>query len=238
MNDDSTPAPHDHDVQHAADWNRMLHSEQSLMQVMETVAQRAQTTLPGNPETSVTLLRNQKPYTVAFTGSLAVYLDERQYDAGFGPCIDAAVVGHTIVIPDTGASDTYPDFGREALRKGVRSTVSVPLGRGGTSTAGLNIYVMRETSLPDLTAAAEQFATHASVALINAAEYQHATEAVKQLEAALQSRAVIEQAKGIIMAKRFCDADHAFEHLTGLSQRTNRKLREVAQEIVHGVKDK
>ena len=78
--------------------------------------------------------------SVAFTGPLAVQLDERQYAAGFGPCLDASVSGGTIVIRDTAADDRYPEFCTVAARAGVGSSLSVGMPVPQRVVGGLNLY--------------------------------------------------------------------------------------------------
>ena len=66
------------------------------------------------------------------------------------------------------------------------------------------------------------------------AEIAHLQDEIAGLRTAMESRAAIEQAKGVIMAQRRCDAQQAFHYLVLASQRSNRKLRDIAEEIVHG----
>jgi AmiR/NasT family two-component response regulator len=82
---------------------------------------------------------------------------------------------------------------------------------------------------------AQAFAAYAAVALANAYVYHSTADLARHLRTAMDSRAVIEQAKGIIMAERRCTADEAFEFLTGVSQETNRKVRDVAAALVAGI---
>src|SRR4051794_11538020 len=108
-----------------AELSHLVVGEQPLGQVLARVAELAQACTPGAEEVSVTLLEGDKARSAAFTGRLAVNLDERQYGAGFGPCLDAAQSGQTIRVDDTTSDDTYPDFATTASRQGVRNTVSV-----------------------------------------------------------------------------------------------------------------
>src|SRR4051812_26755949 len=96
-----------------------------LGEVLERVAALAKRTIPGVDEVSVTLMEGTKVRSVAFTGDIAIHLDERQYQDGFGPCMDAAATGHTIVIPDTAAEQIYPGFAGQAHRVGIAHTLSV-----------------------------------------------------------------------------------------------------------------
>jgi AmiR/NasT family two-component response regulator len=82
---------------------------------------------------------------------------------------------------------------------------------------------------------AQTFAGYAAVALANAYLYHSTADLARHLRTAMDSRAVIEQAKGIVMAERRCTADEAFDFLTRLSQETNRKVRDVAAALVAGI---
>jgi len=203
--------------------------------VLERVAQLAKDTIPGVDEASVTLMKNAKPRTVAFTGPLAIHLDERQYEHGFGPCLDAAVSGATIHIPDMAAETTYKDFAQVAVRQGVTHSLSVGLPIGRSTIGGLNLYGLHGDPYDDdSTELAATFAGYAAIALTNAAALADAVEETAGLRTAMQTRAVIEQAKGILMRDQRCTADEAFRMLTQASNHSNRKLRDIARSIVEG----
>src|SRR3954471_2914441 len=99
-----------------AELSKIMLDAQPLSQTLTRVADLAKETIPGAVDVSVTLIQDGKAFSVAFTGPLAAQFDERQYEAGFGPCMDAALSGRTVTIDDTAASDAYPDFGRVAQR--------------------------------------------------------------------------------------------------------------------------
>ena len=104
----------------------------TLTETLSRVAAVARSSLRGAHEVSVTLMEDDRARTVAFTGDLAVHLDERQYEKGFGPCLDAAASGDTIVVPDVADDPRYPDFGAVATRAGCgprcRSACRRPAG--------------------------------------------------------------------------------------------------------------
>ena len=208
----------------------------SLSEALSRVAEVAKSALPGAHECSVTLLERDRPRTVAFTGELAVHLDERQYEKGFGPCMDAAMSGDTIVLPDTGADPRYPDFGAVAVRAGVRSSLSVGMPVPQRIVGGLNVYAPDPYAFDqDAIELARQFAGFGAVVLVNAALVESKTTLATQLERAMASRAVIEQAKGVLMGQLKCDADQAFAELVSRSQRANRKLHVIAAGVVAAV---
>jgi ANTAR domain-containing protein len=202
--------------------------------VLHRVAELAVKTMPNVEDASVTLIERDRPTTVAFYGRLAVALDERQYESGFGPCIDAAAGEQTIHIDTADEAGAYPEFASQARREGVRYTLAIGLATVQRTKAALNLYASEGPFDQAARDAGASFAGYAAVTLFNAAVYAGAQEEVAQLKEAMASRAVIEQAKGMIMRERHCSADEAFTLLVKMSSRSNRKLRDLAQEIVEG----
>lgn len=217
-----------------AELSAIMLGAQPLNEVLERVAQLAQQAIPGAHAVSVTLLDGDQARSIAFTGELAAALDERQYEAGYGPCMDAARTGTIIAIRDTANESNYPEFAREARNNGVTNTVSVGLPLPDRVIGALNVYGTdgHEPFDDDALTTAQSFAHYAAVALANAALYTSTAELVQQLQTALVSRAVIDQAKGIIMAQLHCGPDEAFATLTKQSQREHRKLRDIAKDVV------
>jgi GAF domain-containing protein len=217
-----------------AELSAVVLDHQPLGAVLRRIADLAVKTIPGVEDASVTLIENGQARTVAFSGQLAVTLDERQYADGFGPCIDAARYGQTIVVDTHDESGVYPDFARQARRRGIRHVLSVGMPALQKTSGGVNIYgpegpgPFGETVV-DL---ATTFAGHAGVTLFNAALYAGARDEVAQMKQAMASRAQIEQAKGIIMAERGCNAEEAFAVLVDVSSRSNRKVRDVAETVI------
>jgi hypothetical protein len=203
---------------------------------LRRVAELAKRSLGDVEDVSLTMIEDGRPRTVVFTGHLAVDLDERQYELGFGPCVDAARTGQTIII-DHNCDDTpYREWARIARRAGVWHTVSVGLPLAQRSIGGLNIYKTAEGPLPrGLPEHARMFARYAAVTVVNVTSYANAADEASGLRIAMQSRAVIEQAKGILMARDRCTPEEAFEILIRLSQHRNIKLRDLARIIVDSV---
>jgi GAF domain-containing protein len=217
-----------------AELSRIMFDEKSLDETLGQIAGLARETIPDIDEVSVTLVDREKAKTVVFTGQLAAHLDERQYESGVGPCLDAALSGETVII-DVADERLYPDFARSARRAGVTHSVSIGLPVPQRVVGALNMYSSTPRAPSEETIAlAQAFASYAGVAVANAALYNHNAELADQMRTAMQSRAVIEQAKGILMARHGCDADEAFRSLSKMSQDSNRKLRDIAQTIVDG----
>ena len=207
----------------------------SMEGLLQTVADVAKTVMPGSPEASVTLVFKDHPTTVASTGQLATDLDESQYERGHGPCLHAARTGELIEIGDTRTDPRWPDYLPRAAEHGALSSLSVPLAIDDEQVTGaLNIYAREPHAFDeDSRSAATRFGPYAAVAAGNLHAYRSARDRADNLQAALESRGVIDQAKGILMDRHKLTADQAFQVLAQMSMRTNRKLRAVADDLVH-----
>lgn len=219
-----------------AELGRILLDRTPLTAVMQRVADLAKLTVPGADEASVTVVEGRRARSVAFTGTLAVHLDERQYKTGFGPCMDAALSGQVVRIDDTDAgSEAYPGYSEVARRAGVRTTLSIGLAVPHRAVGALNLYDLGGDPFDDSSVdAAQVLAGHAAIALANSLAVESTRELAEQLQRAMTSRAVIEQAKGVISARQGIDPEQAFTLLSRRSQDTNRKLAELATEVVAG----
>ena len=229
MNDPGTTQPQDAFAELAG----ITLADHSLDSVMTTIADLAQRTLPGAAEVSVTFLERDTPRTVAFTGEVAVSLDERQYERGYGPCLDCIVGGEPLVIPRMRDEQRWPRFAEAAVQQGIHSSMSIPVPLQREVMAALNVYGRDEGAFDQpAVELARTFAAYAGVALANMHLYEAQGQVAEQLQQAMESRASIEQAKGILMGQQRCTAAEAFDLLTLASQRENRKLREIASDVV------
>jgi GAF domain-containing protein len=216
-----------------AQLGRIKLSETDLNGVFKQIADLAKLVIPGASEVSVTLVPAKGAYTPAFTGELALALDESQYILGHGPCLDAAVSTSTQHVVDMARESRWPDWTVRAREAGANSSLSIGLPVQEAVAGALNIYATKPDAFDeDALATAQTFASYAAVAMANAYLYNAQTTLAQHMEIAMRHRAVIEQAKGIIMGDRRCSADEAFAILTRLSQQTNRKLRDVAVALV------
>ena len=217
--------------------SRMPLLDRPLREVLDEMALLAKRVLPETPEVSVTLLKgDHAPETAAFTGVVALELDERQYDRGFGPCLDAAVSGEKISLSMAEPNGPYPSWSRIARRQGVTHTLSVGFPVAAPTVGALNVY--SSTGRP-FSQGSERitatFAGFAGIVLASAGLRQDLAGLAVQLEVAVRSRAVIDQAKGIITAQNRCTAEEAFQLLVRTSQNRNLKLRYLAEQLVQSV---
>ena len=203
--------------------------------VLGRVCAMTRSVLPTADDVSVTLADRDAPRTAASTGPLASRGDQAQYEVGEGPCLQALHSGAQVVADDVSSSaavERWPRYAPRAAAAGICSSVSVPLEAGG-ALAALNVYSTRRSAFdPVAIEVAAEIARYAGVVIGAAEQVQRAQTLAQQLQQALESRAVIEQAKGILMAQHHCDADEAFERLVRLSQEMHVKLREVAVALV------
>ena len=217
-----------------AELGRISLDQHSLEAVMGKVAELTKRVVPGASEASVTIVERGEPRTIACTGELAVDLDERQYERGYGPCLDGSASGTVVGISDMRTDSRWPDYTRVAAERGALSSLTVPVPLQREVSAALNIYSTDAHAFDDDESRelAATFAAYAGVALANMHLYEAQGRVAEQLQTAMQSRAVIEQAKGILMGSRRCTAEEAFDLLVELSQKSNRKLRAVAESLV------
>jgi GAF domain-containing protein len=212
---------------------RISFAEHSLESVLHTVTRLAGRVLPGHPVTSVTILRERGPATVASSGELALDLDLAQYRLGDGPCLSAASTGRPTEIPDTRGATEWPEFAALAAARGCDTVLSVPLPVQERLQGALNVYADYTTAPAGRTRElVTRFATYAVVPVSNMYLYESAVERAGHLQAALDSRAVIDQAKGILMERFKMTADQAFQALARISMENNTKVRDVAQLFV------
>ncbi|MEU4471297.1 GAF and ANTAR domain-containing protein [Micromonospora sp. NPDC023888] len=216
-----------------AELGRIKLDETDLEGVLQQVASLAKRTIAGVDEASVTLIRGRNAYTAAFTGELAVAMDERQYEEGGGPCLEAAATTAIVSVPDLTREKRWPHYTPAALDAGVRSSLSVGLPVQEAVTGALNMYSTEPGAFDDeAILLAHTFSGYAAVALANAHLFDATATLAQHMQAAMEHRAVIEQAKGIMMAERRCTPDEAFRILSRMSQDANQKLRDVAAALV------
>jgi GAF domain-containing protein len=212
---------------------RLSLADHSVESVLQKVTQLAARVLPGEPVTSVTILAEGRPATVAASDPLARDLDEFQYAQDAGPCLDAARTGRLTELLDSSTDERWGDFPAAAADHGCRGVLSFPLPAQELVSGGLNVYARTSRPLDQRTRSlAERFAAYAVVPVSNMYLYEAAVERAEHLRAALDSRPVIDQAKGILMERFKLSADQAFSVLAQVSMQSNTKVRTVAERFV------
>jgi GAF domain-containing protein len=203
-----------------------------LAAVLTEIVQISRRAIPGAEATSITLIREDRGFTAAFDGQIAMDADELQYQRGYGPCLDAGRSGELFVVTDMRSEDRWPDYAVHAAGLGVASSMSVPLPFQGATIGALNNYATRPAAFDEADVRlGEEVAAFVAIAVANAEAAARATDDVLNMRRAMESRSVIEQAKGILMERFKVTSEQAFTLLTHASQRSNVKLRDIADEL-------
>jgi GAF domain-containing protein len=207
--------------------------DKTMLQTLERVAAMTSTALPEADFVGITMMVHGQLGTGVVTDPEAREIDRAQYETGNGPCVESYRTGEVLRIDSTDDDERWPEFSAACVAHGVHSTLSLPLSVDTATHGAMNLYSRGHAAFgAEQLSTASLFAAQAAVVLANAGSYWAARARSEQLEDALTNRAEIEQAKGIIMSTMRCTADEAFDVLVKQSQRENRKLREVAREIV------
>lgn len=209
-----------------------------LDELLSRVAAYASHAIPGADGAGVTLLRpdrvDNKVQAIAASAPFVAEIDEIQYGVlNEGPCISAALEGRTVRSGSLGSETQWPRFGPRVGRLGVHSVLSLPLLIPDQVVGAINVYARAKNVFDDHAARlGELFAAPAAVAVHNAQVLAQAIALTTQLQTALSSRPVIDQAVGIIRGRTGCSADEAFAKLRAISQHENTRLAVVAGRVV------
>jgi GAF domain-containing protein len=214
---------------------RELHSfilsEESLETTLKRVVELSARVVP-NSEAGVLLMEGGRPASTAVTSDLVEQLDSKQRELDDGPCLTALRTGEVVHIEDMASEERWPEFARTALDKGVKSMLCFPLAVREETLGALNLFSSADDFSTESFDLGSMFAAQSAVSIHNSQLYVNSVKLTEQLNEALASRAVIDQAKGILMEREGLDADSAFEMLRRASQNLNLKVRDIAVQIV------
>jgi len=177
--------------------------------------------------------RGQLQFVTAVTPD-SKELERSQQEHQEGPCRDAYETGEVVRVTDVRHESTrWPDYSATATRLGVAGVAGIPMRHGDEVIGALNIYSSepREWSDEDI-AVAVVLADVATSYVLNASKLHDQEQLSEQLQEALESRIVIEQAKGITAQKRSVTIDHAYQLMRGHARSNHASLRTVAHAIV------
>jgi len=153
----------------------------------------------------------------------------RQYKS---PWTDALATGQTVACPDTLGEERWPDYASAALRRGVRCSVTL-VHASGPAAITLSLFGARPRVLdPDSIALGELLVAFGGAIMGNASAYADSQRTALQLRDAVDSRMLVDQAKGILMHALGCTAQEAFDKMRAISQKSNVKVAEVASKII------
>ena len=181
----------------------------------------------------ITMRGERDAFTVASSHQLALDADEIQYGRGQGPCLSAMNTGERVLVTELAEDDRWPEYRTYATARGIASSLSLPLVVSGQTVGALNLYGDKPQQFDeDAIRRADAFSRQSATALTIMMRHDSQLTLSNQLRAAIESRAIIDQAIGIIMAQRHCNATDAFGALRQVSQHRNVKLNVVAAELI------
>src|SRR3954454_14171540 len=203
---------------------RFMVGDARFDETLQRVAELARDAVAPASMSGITMMMDDRPSTGFFTNPDVPEIDQAQYEVGDGPCLEAWRTKGPVMIESTVEEGPWPAFCRTAAEHGVLSTLSLPLVAGEASLGALNLYASEPSAFaaPDAEGAS-MFAIEAAVVLGNAQAYWDAYDYGQRLAVAMQTRGVIDQAKGIVMAQSAVDSEAAFELLRRAAQREKRK---------------
>ncbi|MGH3966038.1 MAG: ANTAR domain-containing response regulator [Pseudonocardiaceae bacterium] len=211
----------------------VLLNEETLAAILQLFVSLCRSTMEGVDGASISLLRQQGFATNNATSEEVRDLDRVQYQSGKGPCVAATQEGCRVKAVLAEADPRWPEFADAARAQGFVGVLSTPLAPRGLPLGALNLYARTRAGFgPAAEETAQLFADQASVVLANAEPFGAVERLHAQLREALGARDVIRQAEGILMARHRCSADEAFDLLREDSERSSKKLRDLAREMV------
>jgi GAF domain-containing protein len=211
----------------------LLDEQEDLAEALHRVCQQAVHAIGEAGFASVTLLGPDRPHVAATTGDHVHRIDHVQYQAGDGPCVEAAKSRKIVRVTVPEVVDRWPAFATSSAKAGIGSYLCAPLFVDDEHHGSLNLYHSDTHGFSGLEAALLRLYTASAEAALHASHrHRRARQHIDALQRALTSRAVIDQAKGIIMGAHRIPADQAFDMLVDRSQRQNVKLNQLAAQFV------
>jgi GAF domain-containing protein len=216
----------------------MVAGARGVFELLGEVAAFAADAIPGVDGAGVALIEagRDRPtlQSTAATAGFVNRIDAVQYDELHeGPCITCMQSRRATVSGSLGADGRWPHFGGRVARMGVHSALSLPLIVGEHVIGAINCYADDQDAFGEhAVLLGSQFAGPAAVSVFNAGLLAGARARAEKLEQALDHRAVIDQAVGIIRSRSGVSAEVAFNRLVQMSQNGNVKLRVVAARLV------
>ncbi len=169
---------------------------------------------------------------IAESGEQAHILELFQIQNHEGPCLDSFRTGRAVVHADL-ATSPWPEFGPIAINAGLRAVHAFPMRLRAHVVGTVNLFMADTGVLSDVDAAAAQALAHAAtVTLLQHQRSHHSQELTAQLQGALDSRVVVEQAKGALAERAGITVDEAFNRLRAYARSNDAKLTDVATALV------
>jgi GAF domain-containing protein len=214
----------------------LLVESPTLDTFLDDMARLAAAVVTPTAACGITVRHDDRPFTVSASDHLAAQVDEIQYGADEGPCLDALRRGVLTQIDDLAEEHRWNRYRPHAIAHGVVSSLSLPLAVDGEPLGALNLYSAQRAAFNGAQRQhAEAFTAQCAAALAIILRQAQQAQVQQQLGEAMASRAIIDQAIGILMAQHRCTATTAFDLLRQASQHRNRKLRDLATAIITNI---
>jgi hypothetical protein len=211
----------------------LLTGPRPVQETLVRIAEFAVRAIPGAEGAGLTMLEDDRPQTVVASAEFVQAVDDVQYGLGEGPCLLAVETRSTQTSGSLGGDARWPRFGPRVGRMGVHSAVSLPLLLPDRVVGALNVYAHGKDAFgSEAVRIGEMFARPAAVSVHNAQILAQSQRLAEQLGAALVSRAVIDQALGVIMSRTGATPEEAFERLRAMSQSQHVKVAEVSRALL------
>lgn len=209
-----------------------LGDDTSMVSVLRGLTTALADGVPGCSGGSAELWNGDR-VQISGSHSELIVLAEGERELGEGPAIEARRTGRRISTDDVLAEHRWPGYPSLAVRCGVRSVLILPIGVDPALLV-IGLYSVRQAAFPAPGAAALEgmLAEQVGVALANLWDFEDARTGAAQLQEAMAGRAIIDQAKGIIMKTSGCSAEAAFEELRRVSQHHQIKVADLARLLV------
>jgi GAF domain-containing protein len=208
----------------------LLTGHRPLRETLTEIAEFAVQAIPGADGAGLTMLEDDRPQTVVASAEFVHAVDDVQYGLGEGPCLLAVHSRQTQTSGSLGGEPRWPRFGPRVGRMGVHSVLSLPLLLPDRVVGAMNVYAHAKDAFgADAVRIGELFARPAAVSVHNAQVLAQSQRLAAQLEEALTSRAVIDQALGVIRSRTGANPEEAFSRLREMSQSRHVKVAEVSR---------
>lgn len=212
---------------------RLLKTQRTLPAQLEAVVGIVKRTVPTCDAAGVVLLVDGEPTSIAVSDRLTMEIDLVQYETGEGPCLTALHDGDIVRIDILEKDSRFTRFAPGALDRGLRSVLSTPLIANGRRVGALNMYSQQANAFDDQTSeSVRPMAEYAGQAISSSPLYAYSLDMVDGLVEDLESRAVIEQATGVLMANQEQTSGGALDQLRNLAMRSGESMRTVAEWVI------
>jgi hypothetical protein len=214
-----------------------LHDTFDVAEFLQVLIDRCVTLLPVTAAGLLLADQHGELEVVAASSAPTQQLESHQVRSGQGPCLDCHRLRAPVSAPDLAGADgaRWPEFTREALKAGLAAVHAFPMRLRAEGLGALDLFGRCSGSLAaDTAAVAQALADIASIGLLQQRAIRRGQTVADQLQTALQSRIMIEQAKGLIAGRHGLSIDASFELLRSAARSRNQRLSDLAAAVVHG----